>query len=122
MFGTLGGPEIALILVIALIVFGPRRLPEMGRSMGKMLAEFRKASADFKRTIEEEVDADKARVRQATAEVAPAGPAPAISAEAAPGPAADAPAAVPGPPEAATVVAPAEPGVSRDEPSPAESR
>jgi Tat protein translocase TatB subunit len=61
MFGTLGGPEIFLILVIALIVFGPRKLPEIGKSVGRMLAEFRKASNDFKRTIEEEVEADKLR-------------------------------------------------------------
>jgi sec-independent protein translocase protein TatA len=61
MFGSLGGPEIVLILVIALIVFGPRRLPDIGKSMGKMLAEFRKASNDFKRTIEEEVEAEKIR-------------------------------------------------------------
>jgi len=59
MFGTLGGPEIFLILVIALIVFGPRKLPEIGKGVGRMLAEFRKASNDFKRTIEEEVEADK---------------------------------------------------------------
>src|ERR1700682_2762997 len=61
MFGTLGGPEVVLILVIALIVFGPRRLPEIGKSMGKMLAEFRKASNDFKRTIEDELEAEKAK-------------------------------------------------------------
>lgn len=61
MFGTLGGPEIFLILVVALIVFGPRRLPEIGKSVGKMLAEFRKASNDFKRTIEDEVEAEKLR-------------------------------------------------------------
>jgi TatA/E family protein of Tat protein translocase len=60
MIGSLGGPEIFLILVIALIVFGPRKLPEIGKSMGHMLAEFRKASNDFKRTIEEEVEAEKA--------------------------------------------------------------
>lgn len=59
MFGTLGGPEIIFILVIALIVFGPRKLPEMGKSLGKMMAEFRKASADFKRTVEDEVEAEK---------------------------------------------------------------
>ena len=41
MIGSLGGPEIFLILVIALIVFGPRKLPEIGKSVGKMLAEFR---------------------------------------------------------------------------------
>ncbi len=55
MFGTLGGPEILLLLVLALIVFGPRKLPEIGKSMGKMLAEFRRASNDFRRTIEDEV-------------------------------------------------------------------
>jgi Tat protein translocase TatB subunit len=61
MFGTLGGPEIFLILVVALIVFGPRKLPEIGKSVGKMLAEFRKASNDFKRTIEDEVEAERLR-------------------------------------------------------------
>ncbi|HLA76399.1 MAG TPA: twin-arginine translocase TatA/TatE family subunit [Vicinamibacteria bacterium] len=59
MFGPLGGPEIFLILVVALIIFGPRKLPEIGKSMGRMLAEFRKASNDFKRTLEDEVEADK---------------------------------------------------------------
>jgi len=57
MFGTLGGPELLLILVVALIVFGPRKLPEIGKNMGRMLGEFRKASNDFQRTIEEEVEA-----------------------------------------------------------------
>jgi Tat protein translocase TatB subunit len=61
MIGTLGGPELLLILVIALIVFGPRKLPEIGKSIGKMLVEFRKATSDFKRTIEDEVEADKLR-------------------------------------------------------------
>jgi len=75
MFGTLGGPEIFLILVVALIVFGPRKLPEIGKSVGKMLAEFRKASNDFKRTIEDEVEAE--RVRELDASRAPASPPPA---------------------------------------------
>jgi sec-independent protein translocase protein TatB len=61
MFGTLGGPELFLILVVALIVFGPRKLPEIGKSLGRMMGEFRKASQDFQRTIEEEVEADKLR-------------------------------------------------------------
>ncbi len=61
MFGTLGGPELFLVFVIALIVFGPRKLPEMGKSLGKMIAEFRRASNDLKRTIEDEVEADKLR-------------------------------------------------------------
>lgn len=81
MFGTLGGPEIFLILVIALIVFGPRRLPDIGKSLGRMMAEFRKASNDFKRTIEEEVEADKLR----TLASPDAAPAPSPRPEAAPG-------------------------------------
>jgi TatA/E family protein of Tat protein translocase len=79
MFGTLGGPEIVLILVIALIVFGPRKLPEIGKTMGKMLAEFRKASSDFKRTIEDEVESEKVALP-------PPAPAPVIAAESAPVP------------------------------------
>jgi len=71
MFGTLGGPEIILILVVALIVFGPRRLPEIGKSMGKMLAEFRKASNDFKRTIEDELEAEKTKESQPAPTPAP---------------------------------------------------
>ena len=59
MFGTLGGPELFLILVIALIVFGPKKLPEIGKSIGKMVVEFRKATSEFQRTIEQEVEADK---------------------------------------------------------------
>jgi Tat protein translocase TatB subunit len=61
MLGTLGGPELLLIFVIALIVFGPKKLPEIGKSIGKMVAEFRRASNDLKRTIEEEVEADRLR-------------------------------------------------------------
>ncbi len=75
MFGPLGGPEIFLILVVALIIFGPRKLPEIGKSMGRMLAEFRKASNDFKRTLDDEVEADKLKP------VEPAAPAVASSAE-----------------------------------------
>jgi Tat protein translocase TatB subunit len=61
MFGTLGGPELFLIFVVALIVFGPRKLPEIGKSLGRMMAEFRKASNDFRSTIESEVEAEKIR-------------------------------------------------------------
>jgi len=77
MFGTLGGPELFLILVVALIVFGPRKLPEIGKSLGKMMAEFRKASQEFQRTIETEVEADKLResVRIDTTPAPPAPPA-----------------------------------------------
>ena len=57
MFGSLGMPEIMLIFVIALILFGPRQMPKIGQSLGRALAEFRRASNEFKRTIEDEVAA-----------------------------------------------------------------
>jgi TatA/E family protein of Tat protein translocase len=59
MFGTLGGPELFLIFVVALIIFGPRKLPEIGRSLGKMMGEFRRASNEFRSTIETEVESEK---------------------------------------------------------------
>ena len=55
---SLGNTELLLILVAALIFFGPRRLPQLGRQLGKSLGEFRRASDDFKRTWEREVNAD----------------------------------------------------------------
>jgi len=75
MIGTLGAQEMMLILVLALIVFGPRKLPDIGKSVGKMLAEFRRASNDFRRTVEQEVEADKAATRRPTPRIeAPAAP------------------------------------------------
>jgi sec-independent protein translocase protein TatA len=57
--GSLGMQEIIVIFVLALIIFGPRKLPEIGKSLGKGLQEFKKASNDLKRTWEEEVQLDK---------------------------------------------------------------
>jgi TatA/E family protein of Tat protein translocase len=57
--GSLGMQEIIIIFVLALIIFGPRKLPEIGKSLGKGLQEFKKASNDLKRTWEEEVQLDK---------------------------------------------------------------
>ena len=55
MFGSLGVPELLLIFAVILIVFGPRRIPEIGKTLGKALGEFRKATDDLKSTIEREV-------------------------------------------------------------------
>ena len=57
--GSLGMQEIVIIFIIALIVFGPRKLPELGKTIGKGLAEFKKASNDLKQTWEDEVRLDK---------------------------------------------------------------
>src|SRR6266404_3335960 len=55
MFGSIGMPELIIIFVIALIIFGPRKLPELGRSLGKSLAEFKRASNELRSTLEEEI-------------------------------------------------------------------
>ena len=61
MFGSIGLPEIIIILAIALLVFGPKKLPEVGRSIGKALREFRRTSDEIKDKIEEEIQADELR-------------------------------------------------------------
>jgi TatA/E family protein of Tat protein translocase len=57
--GSLGMQEIIVIFLIALIIFGPRKLPELGKTIGKGLAEFKKASNELKQTWEDEVRIDK---------------------------------------------------------------
>jgi len=59
MFGPLGLPEMLMIFFVALIVFGPRKLPELGRTLGKALGEFKKATDELKTTIEREVQLDE---------------------------------------------------------------
>ncbi len=59
MFGSIGMPELILIFVVALLVFGPKKLPELGKSLGKGLAEFKRASEDLKKTIEDEIEQGK---------------------------------------------------------------
>jgi TatA/E family protein of Tat protein translocase len=64
----LGMGEIVLILVVALVVFGPRKLPELGKSLGQAMAQFRRASEDFKRTWEQEVEIEKVRTTEPTSD------------------------------------------------------
>ncbi|MEO5819360.1 MAG: TatA/E family twin arginine-targeting protein translocase [Vicinamibacteraceae bacterium] len=66
--GPLGMPELIVIFVIALLVFGPRKLPELGRSLGKSLGEFKRASNELRNTLEEEVRVEEQK--EATQRVA----------------------------------------------------
>ena len=59
--GPLGIPELLFILVIALLVFGPRRLPEIGRTMGRAMGEFRRATTDLKRSLNTEISLEEER-------------------------------------------------------------
>jgi TatA/E family protein of Tat protein translocase len=75
MFGSIGMPELIIIFVIALIIFGPRKLPELGRTLGKSLSEFRRASNELKSTLEEEIRLDEQRTSAPAIPPAPAHPA-----------------------------------------------
>jgi TatA/E family protein of Tat protein translocase len=55
MFGTLGWQEVVIVFVVALVLFGPKKLPELGRTIGKAITEFRRASSDLKATFEREM-------------------------------------------------------------------
>ena len=59
MFGSIGGPEVILLFIAALLLFGPRRLPEIGRTLGKTVADFRRATNDFRANLEREVQMDE---------------------------------------------------------------
>jgi len=63
---NIGPTELMVILVLALIVFGPKKLPEMGRSIGKGLREFRKAQMDIKREITEGLDESPSQEKPST--------------------------------------------------------
>ncbi len=59
MVGSICMPELIIILVVALIIFGPRKLPELGRSLGKSIREFKKASDELRSTLEEEINLEE---------------------------------------------------------------
>ena len=61
MFGSLGMPELIVIFVIALIVFGPRKLPELGRSLGRSIAEFKKATNELQNSLDDEIRLEEQR-------------------------------------------------------------
>lgn len=82
MFGSIGMPELIVIFVVALIVFGPRKLPELGKSLGKSLAEFKRASNELRNTLDEEIRVEE-RKPPPPVQVAPTDPA-ALPAPAAP--------------------------------------
>jgi Tat protein translocase TatB subunit len=73
MFGSIGMPELLIIFIIALVFFGPRKLPELGRSLGRSLSEFRRASNELRNTLEEEIRVEEQR------EAAKPRPEPAVS-------------------------------------------
>jgi TatA/E family protein of Tat protein translocase len=60
-FGNIGMGELIIIFTIALLIFGPRKLPELGRSLGKSLSEFKKASNELRNTLEEEIRVEEQR-------------------------------------------------------------
>ena len=67
-------PEILFILVLALLIFGPKKLPEIGRTLGRGLGEFRRATNDLKRTFDADIRALENEVKEPPAKVEPAVP------------------------------------------------
>lgn len=61
MFGPIGMPELIIIFVIALIIFGPRKLPELGKSLGKSINEFKRASNELRNSLEDEIRVEEQR-------------------------------------------------------------
>ena len=70
MLGSIGMPELIIIFVIALIFFGPRKLPELGRSLGKSLAEFKRATNELKSTLEDEIRLEEQKINLDAAKAA----------------------------------------------------
>jgi sec-independent protein translocase protein TatA len=79
MFGSIGMPELIIIFVIALIIFGPRKLPELGRSLGRSLSEFKKASNELRSTLEEEIRIEEQKDAAAKAQAPTPAPGPTVA-------------------------------------------
>lgn len=69
--GNLGMPELMMIMLLALLLFGPRKLPEIGKQVGKALGEFRRASNDLKRSIQDEMDKAQAGLDSISSDLKP---------------------------------------------------
>lgn len=67
--GPIGVPELIILLVVALIVFGPRKLPELGRSLGKSIGEFKRASNELRNTLDEEIRSEERKAPPPAPEV-----------------------------------------------------
>ena len=74
--GPIGMPEMVVIAVIALIIFGPRKLPELGKSLGKSIAEFKRASNELKNTLEDEIRTEELQEARKSAQIPPSASAP----------------------------------------------
>ena len=75
--GPIGMPELVIIFVIALIIFGPRKLPELGKSLGRSINEFKRASNELKNTLEDEIRVEEQKPAAPRATTPTPAPAPA---------------------------------------------
>jgi len=74
--GSIGMPELVIIFVIALIIFGPRKLPELGKSLGRSINEFKRASNELKSTLEDEIRVEEQKTPAAPRAATTPGPTP----------------------------------------------
>ena len=89
MFGSIGGPELLVIFLVALLIFGPRKLPELGKTLGKILGEFRRAANDLRVSLETEVAREAATKSLPPAPAGTGAPSGQASAAPAPSPTSD---------------------------------
>ena len=118
-FGSIGGPEVILLFILALLIFGPRKLPELGRNIGKAMADFRRATNDFKMNLEREVQVDAVKdaieAGRKRRHALPAAPSPTLAATvAAPSPQHSGPSQPSSETKAADTASPAGDGVVND--------